>query len=245
MKRVLRFKENDEDTIAILKDMVDVNFEKGKADKVLFFKNKLKSEYNIDYEPMGQYKEIIPSLDTLYAPSDFSSWNEYLQYCDTLFTMRWGKFKSLITSRYDKKTVFFDDMKIALEKSGFELSREENRGSSEIAYVSGKKMTINFAHEEINKNGTIWLGTFIHEMGHIFDNHFKLDYRDDLVSKNMGLASSNYLFKPDEVFAEHFQHYFLQPKYLKAGWEDVYKELDKLITKDWKLLIQSIISVAR
>lgn len=245
MKKILKFRENEkEEAIQMMKNMIDSYSEKKDTVNVLKWQDRLKTKYNIEYEPMSQYESIIPSLDTLYTSSDFPSLKEYNQYCFSMFDLRWKKFGNKITNKFSSKKVNFEDMKKILESKGYELLRDFNKSSSHIAFVTGKKMSINFSHEDINKDDTILLDIFVHEMAHVFENAFSFDMKSRF-SHNMALASSNYLLNPSEVFAEHFKHYFLEPKYLKSGWEDVYAELDKVIPKDWKVLIQSIISVAR
>jgi hypothetical protein len=131
--------------------------------------------------------------------------------------------------------------KIFFSNTDYEVSYEYNRSSTNIAYVSfgTKKIIFNFSNEYYKGKQEIGINTLIHELGHVFEHEYpniQYNYADELA-----YCSTNYNMNPSEVFAENFKNFFLQPGYLNKGWKEVYRELDKTITKNWKQMISIIL----
>jgi len=185
--------------------------------------------------------EFIIVVDNPENKMIIDTLKEYKKYCFEMFGLRFKKYKHLLvpTDTY----VSVEDMRKILKGKGFTVETMDDDSSSTTAHVVGEKMIVNLANK-LNKGGKVSTQTFVHEMAHIFENKFKLDQKTKHCHE-MANSSSNYILNPAETFSEHFANYFLQPKYLKAGWKEVYEELTKIIPKEWRDLISSIIRASK
>lgn len=238
---ILQEETSKEDLLSMFKDSIDTEFEKGNIKRVEDLQRRLKSKFNTEYEPNSQYKKTSLDLNTLYTSQDFPTLKEYKKYCFEMFGLRFKKYKHLLvpTDTY----VSVEDMRKILKGKGFTVETMDDDSSSTTAHVVGEKMIVNLANK-LNKGGKVSTQTFVHEMAHIFENKFKLDQKTKHCHE-MANSSSNYILNPAETFSEHFANYFLQPKYLKVGWKEVYEELTKIIPKEWRDLISSIIRASK
>ena len=236
----IRMHEDNSDTIQTFKDFIDTKFEAGDITGAEAYRKRLLDMFGIDYDPKTNSSQIVPSLDVTFGPSDFHFYKEYLRYVDGLFKLRFTKNRGLLTGKYANKVANVNNMIEMLGGLGVKATTVSEPGNTIIAYVTSGKLRFNLAQKQVYKDGNVSTSILVHELGHVVEDLYHLFQFTDICHA-LHYCSSNYNLTPAEVFAEHFSNYFLEPKYLKAGWPEVYKKMDKVIPAVWKEAIFYII----
>lgn len=236
MKIIKKYQE-DQDQIIMIKNMIDTYFNKKNFKKVGELIELLKNKYGVDYNPYIKDKKEV-TLEYIYSVDDFTSWGVYTRYCYDIFTLRFNLYKSLLINR-NYGYIITERVKEVLAPFGIKVEEVSIAKNGYNASVVGDTLKININGSNY-KNGGMSKETIIHEIAHLFENK-NLSKIEGSILENMGYASSNYLMNGSEVFAEHFKNFFLEPSYLRRGWQEIYNMLDRLISSSWKKLVGDIL----
>jgi hypothetical protein len=235
----MRFKryikeDEDIDLEQTFSDFIEMYIENGNKDKEAHYRKLYKKQFGREYQ---SHKEFIPkpSLDKVYTKNDFQRYQDYIKYCNDLFTLKFNTYSSKLKniSKPEVTTQQAIDFYASL---GVEMNFGSVKGTEE-AHVRNGKITF---RKEYESRGKVYKEMIIHELGHIFDeSKNNISAFSDLFLHNM--KSSVYDLSPVEIFAEHFLNYFVNPSFLRAGWKDVYDWFDKKVPAKYKKAIKILI----
>lgn len=229
-------KEDDNELESMLSDFIEMYIENGNKEKENHYRKIYKKELGYDYVP---HKEFIPkpSLDKIYNKDDFQRYQDYIQYSEKLFTLKFNTYSNLLKN-ISKPYITASQLQDFLNKLNIELVFATPKGTEE-AYVGGTDK-ITFKKEYQSKK--IPKEIVIHELGHILDNKLStISAKSKLFLHNM--KSSNYDFSPVEIFAESFLNYIINPSFLKKGWPEVYSFFNSKVPSPWKKSIKELIKL--
>lgn len=218
---------SDEEMKQLFADFIEQAIDAGDDERVAELQDSYKERFGTEYATAKNFNPT-PSLDTVYSAKDFPKHDDYMTYCDALYALRFNTYKKLLKDVDPKFT--WDALVDLLAELDIKAVIERPRGT-ETAWVTGTdEIMFNPSYEN---NKACSLSTVIHELGHILDNRLRNEaIRNDLFLHNN--KATSYDLNPAEIFADHFMTYFLEPKFLKAGWPDVTKYFDKAVPSLWK-----------
>lgn len=230
--------END-DIIQMFKDHIDTAYDKRNYEKVKSLKNRLMDRFGIDYDPKTATSDDATKIanvsiddDDLYNKNDFKNFNNYKKYSEVLFTKKFKEYSKLLRNKHDHYVSvhnFAKTMGVPYQIGNFNATwfMRVDSGTDRII--------INTRNEKIGPNDTAPLSVLIHEYGHVVEHMLGFDRKfDQFESYQYHNASSNYNLSPSEIWAENFKHFFIEPLYLKTGWLNVYKEIDRIVPSKYK-----------
>lgn len=221
----------------MFKDQIDTAHENQDHEKVKSLKRRLMDRFGIDYDPeraasgdVSKIKNV--SISDTYTRDDFKNFSNYLKYSEILFTARFREHSRLLRNMHDH----YVSVHTFAETMGVPYQIGDFRGTWFMRVDAGTdRIMINTRNEKIGPNDTAPLSVLIHEYGHVVEHMLGLDRKfDQLESYQYHNASSNYNLSPSEIWAENFKHFFTEPAYLKAGWPQVYKEIDRIVPVKYK-----------
>lgn len=232
MKRYMPFfKEgiSSEEEIEMYLDIISMNPDNPSYDK---YKAVLKDKFNIDWKKMLNddfYIENV-NLDDIKNVKDFRNWDKYVKYAKEIFHL-----KGVGRGQSEIKEI---DGEIDLNKAteigeilNFKIQYKPNYSPMDTIATASKSF--------INMPKSLDINTFIHELGHVYDNKY---YKEG-ISKDIVYASTPYgLRTGGECFAENFKLYFIAPSFLKKYLPEVYSDLNKRINSKWKNVIRGMIA---
>ena len=229
---------NDSELKEQFSDMIEMFIENRNKTKEEHYKKLYKDKFGEDYKPI---KEFVPevSLYKIYSKDDFKRYQDYIKYCDNLFRLKFDTYKNLL-GNLSNPSISSDQMVDFHKEIGIDI-KFGNISGTEAAFVPFSSTNLiyyrpKYANEEVFKE------IIIHELGHILDNRLgNISISNKLFLHNM--KCSSYDLNPAEIFAEDFLNYFINPKYLKAGWSEVYEYFNKKIPGDWKSKIKVLIKM--
>lgn len=184
MRIIKRYGEDSQGAITMFKAGIDLFFDNKDFVKMADYQRRLKAKFGIDYEPYESLGKIVPSLDTIHSVQDFRNLNEFRAYCSEMYSMRWTLFGSQYADMPEGKKVSFESMQSVLTAKGYTLESYYDKKDSAVAQVRSKTVLVNLGHEDMNKDGNIYLGIFIHELGHVFEYEKRL-VQTDLLSRTL------------------------------------------------------------
>ncbi len=229
----------DPETEQMLSDFIEMFIEDGFKKKEDHYRKIYKETFGREYQPV---KEFIPkpSLDKVYSKDDFKRYQDYISYSEKLYILKFSTYKGLATTSYSNPEITWNQTVDWL--SGLEVAAKlgNPRGTEGAWVTNDKEVTFKKSYEK-NKVSKELL---IHEMGHILDhklNDISLRSNGDLFLHNM--KATNYDMNPAEIFADSFMTYFIYPKYLKAGWKEVYAFFEKKIPGKWKKAVKELLKM--
>ncbi len=216
---------DNEEMIQTLIDAISTDSNNPRMQK---YKDILKNQYGVDYDELDKDKLYIESanLENILSKDKFMNWDNYVKYAKKIFQLRG---MGTIHINYLKEGISAEEVKKILEPYKIEVIIKEYSGEGNYASATNSSITI---------PAVVDLGVLIHELGHVYDHQF---YHDG-ISKLLTNASSPYRIQnSNEVFAENFMHFFLAPEQLKKYLPEVYDDLDRRISSNWKQLIYSLL----
>ena len=189
---------------------------------------------------LNDTKNLI-EISLLYLEQNLPiSQTKLKQYSKSIFVEKYALYKFYLTYRYISTMLPVTELKAILQPTYIQLYWFYDEKNPSISYTQSKTISFNLAHGNVIQKDYINTQILIHELGHVFYNQLE---NPPIYSDKLYYASSGYQTNKEEVFAENFKNYFLEPKYLTKGWEIVYTELDHLISDVWKSLIRDLLGV--
>jgi hypothetical protein len=231
-------KSNDDELKQMLSDMIEMYIEDKNKMKEQHYRDLYKDKFGEDYKPV---KEFVPepSLSRIYEKEDFKRYQDYINYSKELFKLKFNTYRNLVKD-FTYPSIMSDQLIDFHNKLGIETVFKPPHGTEEAWVPIGKTDIIYYDPRYLTK--PIWKEVIIHELGHILDN--KLGNPSNFNKLFLhNRKSSNYDLNPSEIFAESFMNYFVVPKYLKAGWPEVYDYFNKKIPGKWKAYIKELINM--
>ncbi len=192
-----------------------------------------KKRYSKEYVP--NIFDPRPDLDRVYSQEDFPRYKDYKKYASQLFVLKFKTYKNLLNKK-TPKPLSWESLKTFLFKLGVTSVPGKPHGTEEMWVVDDRKIIV----KEKYLKKPIPVEMIIHELAHVFENRQTIKVLNtDMFLHNR--ASSNYDLNPSEIFAEAFINYFINPKFLKAGWSETFSYFDRVIPLKWKKEIKFIL----
>lgn len=234
----IKYQAEDAELKQMFSDMIEMYIEKKDKIKENYYRELYRKKFGEEYKPIKEFKPE-PSLDKIYMKEDFNRYQDYIKYTDKLFRLRFNTYKSLLRN-LSKPFINSKQLIDFHNDLGIEIKFRVVRGTEE-AWVPGNSTNLIYYSPKYLKE-RVPKEVIIHELGHIFENLI-----GDVSSSNILFThvwkSSVYDLRPIEIFAESFMNYFVSSKYLKAGWEPVYKFFDRKIPGKMKTKIRELIKM--
>lgn len=230
-------KANNLELKQMFSDMIEMYIEKKDKIKEEHYKRLYQEKFGEEYKPL---KQFIPelSLDKVYTKDDFERYQDYIKYADKLFRLKFNTYKQLLKDM--SHSVVTPEQMIDFHNTlGIEVKFKKY--GTEEAWVPGSRTDLVYYNPRYLKE-FVPKEVIIHELGHIFENMIGNVSNSNILFTH-SWKSSVYDLRPVEIFAEDFLNYFVSPKYLKAGWSDVYEYFNNKVPSGWKKKIRDFIKM--
>jgi len=218
-------KENKEELAQMITDFIETAIQNNDKENEARYKDIYLKKIGKPYEAEKEFSPK-PSIDKIYSQNDFKRYQDYIKYCDKLYILKFKKYGKL--AKGTLKTITSNELKAKCSEFGVNVIFAKVKGTEEASVQTQNQMTWDIKYLKKPIPVEIW----IHEMGHIFEYMMKgISSYSPLFLHNM--KTSEYDLKPLEIFAESFKNYIVNPKYLKAGWPEVYDFFKKNVPTKW------------
>ena len=228
----------DSELKQMFSDMIEMYIEDKNKTKEEHYRKLYYDKFGEEYKPVKEFTPK-PTLDKIYNKEDFKRYQDYIKYSEDLYNLKFKTYKGLVKNlAYPSITVnqlidFHNDL-------GIETIFKSHGGTEEAMVMAGDTKRIFYDPKYLKE--PVWKEVIIHELGHILDHKLgNPGSFSELFLHNR--KTTNYDFSPIEIFAESFLSYCIAPKYLKAGWPEVYDYFNKKIPGSWKKKIKDLIKM--